>query len=48
MRKLILWSFFLFAAVVGARAQTGELTLEKGVAPHAEIDAIYKAFSDAL
>lgn len=46
MRKLILLSIFLFAAF-GAHAQTGDLTLEKGVAPHAEIDAIYKTFSDA-
>ena len=46
MSKFILMLFFLFAAL-GARAQTGELTLEKGVAPHTEIDAIYKVFSDA-
>lgn len=47
MRKLILLSLFLFAAFGAVNAQTGELTLEKGVAPHAEIDAIYKTFSDA-
>lgn len=34
-------------AFSGARAQTGGLLLEKGVAPHREIDAIYKSFSEA-
>jgi uncharacterized protein (TIGR02246 family) len=46
MRKLILLPLLLFAAF-GANAQPGDLTLEKGVAAHAEIDAIYKTFSDA-
>lgn len=47
MRNLILLAIFLFAAGSAVNAQTNDLTLEKGVAPHAEIDAIYRTFSDA-
>lgn len=32
---------------VAAHAQTGELTLDKGVAPHKQIDSIYARFSDS-
>ena len=46
MKKLIPL-ILIFLAAVSASAQTAELVLEKGVAAHAEIDAIYKSFSDA-
>jgi uncharacterized protein (TIGR02246 family) len=46
MKKLLLLSFlFLFSLI--ANAQNSELTLEKGVSAHKEIDAIYKMFSEA-
>lgn len=38
---------FLLMPLGALNAQTGDLTLEKGVAAHAEIDAIYRTFSDA-
>lgn len=46
MKKLYLL-FLLLSAFVGAKAQSTALTLEKGVAPHKEIDAIYQSFSEA-
>lgn len=46
MKKILLLSFlFLFSLI--ANAQDSELTLEKGVSAHKEIDAIYKTFSEA-
>ena len=45
MKTLILLLILLIP--LGASAQTGDLVLEKGVSAHAEIDAIYKTFSDA-
>lgn len=47
MKKTIILSFILLIATFSAVSQTPELTLEKGVAPHKEIDAIYKSFSEA-
>jgi len=47
MKKIFPLVLFLLTFAVAANAQTGkELVLEKGVAPHAGIDAIYKAFSE--
>lgn len=46
MKKLAFISLILFASF-NATAQTAELTLEKGVSAHREIDAIYKTFSEA-
>lgn len=46
MKKIIFLSLFLFISF-SAYAQNFELTLEKGVSPHKEIDAIYKTFSEA-
>lgn len=46
MKKLLLLSFLLFVSF-SANAQNSELTLEKGVLAHLEIDAIYKTFSEA-
>ncbi len=45
MKTLILLLILLVS--IGANAQTDELVLEKGVAAHKEIDAIYRTFSDA-
>lgn len=45
--KILVFLLFTLSAAFSARAQTGELVLEKGVAPHAGIDAIYRSFSDA-
>jgi uncharacterized protein (TIGR02246 family) len=45
--KKIYLLLLLLAAFAGAKAQSSELTLEKGVAPHRGIDAIYKTFSEA-
>jgi uncharacterized protein (TIGR02246 family) len=47
MKKLFSLLLVFLAAACAANAQADELVLEKGVAAHAEIDAIYKAFSDA-
>lgn len=46
MKKLFLVIVLLFISF-GANAQTDELVLEKGVAAHKGIDAIYRTFSDA-
>lgn len=46
MKKLILLSMLVLAAV-SVNGQNAELTLEKGVSAHKEIDAIYKSFSEA-
>ena len=46
MKKLLLLSFLLFVSF-SANAQNSELTLEKGVVAHKEIDTIYKTFSEA-
>lgn len=46
MKKLLLLSFLLFISS-NANAQNSELTLEKGVPAHKEIDAVYKTFSEA-
>lgn len=46
MKKLFLVIVLLFVSF-GANAQTSELVLEKDVAAHKEIDAIYKTFSEA-
>lgn len=44
----ILFLLLLLLMPLGAiNAQTADLTLQKGVAAHAGIDAIYKTFSDA-
>jgi uncharacterized protein (TIGR02246 family) len=45
--KTIILSLLIFSPVFAVYAQTGELVLEKGVPAHAEIDAIYKSFSEA-
>jgi uncharacterized protein (TIGR02246 family) len=45
MKYIIL--LLIFSAVFSVQAQDPELTLEKGVAAHKEIDAVYKSFSDA-
>lgn len=46
MKKLLLLSLLILFPVM-ANAQNSELTLEKGVSAHKEIDAIYKSFSEA-
>lgn len=46
MKKLFLLAF-VFCFSFAVNAQTSELTLEKGVAAHEEIDAVYKSFSEA-
>lgn len=46
MKQLLLLSFLLFISL-DANAQNSELTLEKGVPAHNEIDGIYKTFSEA-
>jgi uncharacterized protein (TIGR02246 family) len=46
MKKLLFLSFLLLFSSI-ANAQNSELTLEKGVSAHKEIDAIYKTFSEA-
>ena len=46
MRSIIFLIIILFISL-SANAQNSELTLEKGVSAHKEIDAIYKTFSDA-
>jgi uncharacterized protein (TIGR02246 family) len=46
MKTGIILIIILFVSL-SAKAQTDELTLEKGVAAHKEIDTIYKTFSDA-
>lgn len=38
---------FIIAACISISAQTGTLTFEKGVAPHAGIDGVYGQFSKA-
>jgi uncharacterized protein (TIGR02246 family) len=45
--KILILALLITFAPLAANAQTAELTLEKGVAAHAGVDAIYKAFSDA-
>ncbi len=45
--KKIAFLFLILFVSFSAKAQNAELTLEKGVAAHKEIDAIYKIFSDA-
>ncbi len=45
--KILILLLFLLMPLGAVSAQTGDLTLEKGVAAHAEIDAIYRTFSDA-
>lgn len=45
--KKHLFLILVFLSAISASAQTDELVLEKGVAAHKEIDAIYKSFSDA-
>lgn len=47
MKKLFLVIALLFVSFAAGKAQTGALVLEKGVAAHKEIDAIYKSFSEA-
>lgn len=47
MKKILLLMIISFAAVASAICQNAALTLDKGVAQHREIDAIYGAFSDA-
>lgn len=46
MKKMI-FLLWILLAVVSTNAQSNNLTLEKGVAPHKEIDAVYKSFSEA-
>ena len=46
MRAIIFLIIILFVSF-SANAQDSELTLEKSVSAHKEIDAIYKTFSDA-
>lgn len=46
MKVLIIFAL-ISLTVISAKAQTGELVLEKGVSAHMEIDAIYKTFSEA-
>lgn len=46
MKKLLLATLLLVVSL-GANAQDSELILEKGVAAHGGIDAIYKTFSEA-
>jgi uncharacterized protein (TIGR02246 family) len=46
MKKLFLVTAVFFISL-SVNAQTDELVLEKGVAAHKEIDAIYKTFSEA-
>lgn len=38
---------FIIAASISISAQTGTLTLEKGIAPHSGIDGVYAQFSKA-
>jgi uncharacterized protein (TIGR02246 family) len=45
--KILIFLLLTLSSVLAVAAQTGELVLEKGVPAHAEIDAIYKSFSDA-
>ncbi len=45
--KIITILLLLFFVSMTANAQSGDLILEKGVAAHKEIDAIYQTFSDA-
>jgi len=45
--KILILTLLVVLIPHGASAQAGELTLEKGVAAHKEIDAIYRTFSDA-
>jgi len=47
MRRAIILNLILLISAFPVFSQTPELTLEKGVAPHKEIDAIYKTFSEA-
>ncbi len=47
MKNIVVSSLFVLFSFADARAQTPELVLEKGVAPHKAIDAVYAAFSDA-
>lgn len=47
MKKITALSLFVLFFALSVPAQTGELVLEKGVAAHKEIDAIYKTFSQA-
>jgi uncharacterized protein (TIGR02246 family) len=44
MKKIIL--LLIVSAVCSVHAQDSELVLEKGVAAHKEIDAVYRSFSD--
>ncbi len=46
MKKFVILSFVLLVSF-NVNAQTNELTLEKGVSAHKEIDAIYKTFGEA-
>lgn len=46
MKKIIFVTLLLFVSF-NAYAQNSELTLEKGVSAHKEIDAIYKTFNEA-
>lgn len=46
MRTIIFLIIIVFVSF-SANAQNSELTLEKGVSAHKEIDAIYKTFSEA-
>ncbi len=45
--KKLLFLFWLCLFSLSGNAQTAELTFEKGVAAHKEIDAIYAQFSEA-
>lgn len=46
MKKIFLLTLILLTTLT-ANARTGELVLEKGVAAHGGIDAVYKSFSEA-
>lgn len=47
MKKIFGLNLLPLFFVLATFAQSDELALEKGVAPHREIDATYKSFSDA-